>query len=276
MDFQDYPEQESKSIPWKPVAITAGSVLGVVLLVVVLFRVFGGSANYVNEASLQNQINNISDSCEGSADKDACLESQLTAMAQSQQTSEICEMIQTQVAKDNCYWELAQQTNEVEYCLQIGEEPALLICQDDVYQALALSQGNGDMCDSIQDDSRRKNCIETLSEPITSANCSSDKDSFCEDLAYLEQAIVEVNMTLCDEIQDQQTRDSCIELVGSAANEQTEPQISSQDQDGDGLTDEEEEEYGTDPLNPDTDGDGYPDGEEVRAGYNPNGSGTLE
>ncbi|QKX03822.1 Ig-like domain-containing protein [Aquimarina sp. TRL1] len=35
------------------------------------------------------------------------------------------------------------------------------------------------------------------------------------------------------------------------------------DQDGDGLTDEEEEDLGTDPTNPDTDGDGYTDGEEV-------------
>lgn len=70
------------------------------------------------------------------------------------------------------------------------------------------------------------------------------------------------------------------------------------DTDKDGLTDEDEEEYGTsprsedtdsdglfdpeeirtwetDPLNPDTDGDGYLDGEEVGAGYDPNGPGAL-
>jgi chromosome segregation ATPase len=41
------------------------------------------------------------------------------------------------------------------------------------------------------------------------------------------------------------------------------------DSDGDGLTDEEEEYYGTDPNNPDTDGDGYSDGEEVKNGYDP-------
>ena len=71
------------------------------------------------------------------------------------------------------------------------------------------------------------------------------------------------------------------------------------DSDGDGLTDEEEAFYGTDPfladtdgdglfdreeiftwqtdpLNPDTDGDGYLDGEEVRQGYNPLGPGKLD
>lgn len=70
------------------------------------------------------------------------------------------------------------------------------------------------------------------------------------------------------------------------------------DADGDGLTDQQEIQYGTDPqkadtdgdaltdyeeifiwhtnpLNPDTDGDGYSDGQEVKNGFNPNGSGKL-
>jgi len=50
-----------------------------------------------------------------------------------------------------------------------------------------------------------------------------------------------------------------------------------QDSDGDGLTDEEENNiWGTDPNNPDTDADGYTDGQEVQNGYNPNGEGKLE
>ena len=41
------------------------------------------------------------------------------------------------------------------------------------------------------------------------------------------------------------------------------------DSDSDGLTADEEGEYGTDPTNPDTDGDGYTDGEEAGAGSDP-------
>ena len=44
------------------------------------------------------------------------------------------------------------------------------------------------------------------------------------------------------------------------------------DTDGDGLTDKEEIEYGTDPTNPDTDGDGMSDKEEIENGTNPNSS----
>lgn len=41
------------------------------------------------------------------------------------------------------------------------------------------------------------------------------------------------------------------------------------DSDQDGLSDEEEKIYGTDPQNRDTDGDSYSDGIEVKSGYNP-------
>ncbi len=47
------------------------------------------------------------------------------------------------------------------------------------------------------------------------------------------------------------------------------------DSDGDGLTDDLEELYGTDKNNTDTDGDGYSDYEEIEGGYNPKGDGKL-
>ncbi len=48
------------------------------------------------------------------------------------------------------------------------------------------------------------------------------------------------------------------------------------DSDNDGLFDREEVvTYRTDPLNEDSDGDGYLDGAEVKGGYNPSGLGEL-
>lgn len=79
---------------------------------------------------------------------------------------------------------------------------------------------------------------------------------------------------------------------------QPEQPVASVDSDGDGLTDDQERQLGTDPfrsdsdedglfdgeevniyktnpLNADTDGDTFSDGEEVQNGYNPNGTGKL-
>jgi hypothetical protein len=48
------------------------------------------------------------------------------------------------------------------------------------------------------------------------------------------------------------------------------------DTDADGLTDRQEViSYATDPTNPDTDGDTYSDGSEVANGYSPKGDGPL-
>lgn len=47
------------------------------------------------------------------------------------------------------------------------------------------------------------------------------------------------------------------------------------DSDNDGLTDEKELLYGTNPNNPDTDGDSFKDGAEIENIYSPNGTGRL-
>ncbi|MBI4449730.1 hypothetical protein HY634_01610 [Candidatus Uhrbacteria bacterium] len=49
----------------------------------------------------------------------------------------------------------------------------------------------------------------------------------------------------------------------------------SADVDSDGLTDELEARYGSDPRQSDTDGDGFSDGQEVEGGYSPTGPGRL-
>lgn len=49
----------------------------------------------------------------------------------------------------------------------------------------------------------------------------------------------------------------------------------SADPDVDGLTNDQEATYGTNPNNPDSDGDGFLDGDEVQNGYNPLGPGKL-
>jgi hypothetical protein len=61
-----------------------------------------------------------------------------------------------------------------------------------------------------------------------------------------------------------------------AANVSVNKASSTQDTDGDGLTDAAETGYGSDPKKADTDGDGFADGAEVKNGYNPAGPGKLQ
>ncbi len=57
---------------------------------------------------------------------------------------------------------------------------------------------------------------------------------------------------------------------------QTAPMAVMIDTDGDGLPDDMEKRWNTDPNKVDTDGDGHNDGEEVKNGYDPNGPGKME
>ncbi len=65
-------------------------------------------------------------------------------------------------------------------------------------------------------------------------------------------------------------------LVGGVLGIPLVPIYAAVDTDGDGLSDQEEQErYGTDPLNGDSDGDGYTDGEEITHGYSPHSGGRM-
>ena len=57
---------------------------------------------------------------------------------------------------------------------------------------------------------------------------------------------------------------------------QTSPIIVMIDSDGDGLPDDIEQRFGTDPYKTDTDGDGFDDLAEIKNGYDPLGEGKLE
>lgn len=62
---------------------------------------------------------------------------------------------------------------------------------------------------------------------------------------------------------------SCMVLISASAEDAFSGKNIFQDSDSDGLSNEEERLYGTDPFTKDTDGDGYSDGVEVKGGYNP-------
>ena len=64
-------------------------------------------------------------------------------------------------------------------------------------------------------------------------------------------------------------------IVAGDGTDPLDPSDGGADWDGDGLTNAEEQQHGTDMTKADTDGDGLPDGWEVTHGLNPNDAGDA-
>jgi hypothetical protein len=145
-------------------------------------------------------------------------------------------------------------------------------CQSQKVTKAASILGEADGCDLLESDEERDNCVWTVAmerrDLQMCARVSNEEwRSKCEDGIAQELAFEKKDESYCDKIKNSRRAQRCKAIL----NEKTD----AVDTDVDGLTDNEEIEYGTDFENPDSDGDGYKDGEEVRAGYNPLGAGRL-
>ena len=114
----------------------------------------------------------------------------------------------------------------------------------------------------------------------------------CEDQVWFSLAIAKHNVDFCNSIGNEEDKQGCVTELkklptrnpdsdndGLTEEEErlylTDPVKT--DTDGDGLSDGEEvKKYHSDPNNKDSDGDGFTDGEEVKNGFDPAGSGVLK
>ncbi|KKW32549.1 MAG: hypothetical protein UY76_C0024G0003 [Candidatus Uhrbacteria bacterium GW2011_GWA2_52_8d] len=272
MDFNDSPQRFV--LHWKSVALVAGGVIVLLVGVVIVVRFIQGRNE---DSDLVDAINRqvvaqVRDECEGVEDETGCRDARMSDAARAQGAGELCEMIDAQEAQDNCYWGLARDLDGKEFCQRISGVQEQARCRDDVHQHLALLSGDVQECEAIEDEARRAGCKKLLGESLNVYTCDEAEDPVvCADLALWKSAHEELDPRVCDQITDERRRDSCLEGVRTMISEQT-----AEDSDSDGLSDSEEETYGTDSENPDTDGDGYFDGDEVAAGYDPNGPGVLQ
>lgn len=280
MDLNDYPTQpETRSIPWKSVVLVVGVLVALVLLIVIIIRVVQRDDKMaLLEPSTSSSFEERFTACGQATDPEGCEQGVVRDIAQAEGAPEICGMLASEEEQDNCYWGVALATEDVTSCALIKNGEESVRCQDDVAEAQALRQGNIDLCTGITDQGRQDRCVEYLLGPLTSENCEDRQVSLCEDISRVEQAKESLDAGFCEGIIDESLRLSCYDAVEDLLVAQEESTVPEEDldSDADGLTDTEEEGYGTDPLNPDTDGDGYSDGDEVASGYDPNGPGLLE
>lgn len=274
MDFNDYPT-EQKNIPWKPIVLAAAGLLVVVLVVIMVFRIVGRSQvddqlfnNYVS-----SQVEFSLETCEGEEDVEGCEDQVINDMASTHDSDETCELHDTDEARDNCYGLLAQETQSTEHCGNIVQDQHRLQCADGINQTLASQTGEREYCERIMDEDRKQFCNDRMTQQEIDNDCKNGSQrEECSGYHTTQLAVERGSVAGCEGLSESDYQ-TCLDAVGSSGGQTDSVDV---DSDNDGLTDAQEETYGTDPNNPDTDADGYTDGEEVLAGYNPNGEGTLE
>jgi len=273
MDLNDYPT--GRLFAWKPAILIAGGVIFLIILIFILVRVlFGNSSEEFLLQNLENSSSSSLDECANTDNPEKCRVGRISDLAQEQTSAEACDLLETNPQKDNCYWGIAHTSLDSVYCQKISDGSSVSRCEDDVAESQAIDQSNIALCEEILDESRQERCVYAVSGPVTSENCLERDPNSCDDIILFEQAKVSADAVYCREIVDEYLALSCFDavddlLVAQAADE------TQKDVDQDGLTDSEEQTYGSDPQNPDSDGDGYLDGAEVSSGYNPVGSGLL-
>lgn len=256
MDFNDYTSSDAPGISWKRVAVVAGVVVVVLLVVGLLIRWLTMSDQISTSQSARALIQQTQEDGQG----------------------EMCELLETVEERDNCFWMVARETQEVEWCAEISVREDQQSCSDSVWMNAALKAQDVTLCEQILDASQRQGCVRQLELPLSIENCSDRGEEACRYVELLNAALEDPNGDHCREFEDETLREACVERVRDQEDEeslaeQTDP---SSDTDNDGLTDAQEFTYGTDPENPDTDGDGYLDADEVASGYDPNGLGRLQ
>lgn len=262
MDFNDYASTPERNIPWKLVALGAGSVLLVLIIVAVVFRVIGSNQISVTliERDEEAQAELLIEQCDG---EEECESEAMQDAAAITGDAAYCDELEGEMY-DECLWGIATAEQDAELCQKLIAEHSRALCADTIYRVLAYQMDDVSYCDQLSTQEKIEGCRNTI-EPITVDTCS-DKDhgaEYCEYLQVSEKARQQKDRQVCETLSDEY-REDCREAVLV------------DDPDGDGLsTDKETNKYGSDPYNEDTDGDGYADGDEVEAGYSPTGSGEL-
>lgn len=276
------------------IVVAVGGVLILALLIVVVRNVTQSrKVRVIEKAAIEEsarKIANVDEICAGAQDKERCVNALVNEEVQRHGSAELCRALEG-ADLENCVRLVAQSSLDREDC-SVLSGGAKGRCMDDVVFRVAKRDLNVDMCDQIGDERKTRICKSGITgEIVAKGECEQYGLSaeLCNIEDIVDRAVANADTGTCNQIEDTEKSEECVELVNDALGEDqdddglslkserslgTDPM--NEDTDSDGLSDRQEVgEYGTDPLNPDSDGDGFLDGEEVRNGYNPLGEGTL-
>lgn len=220
---------------------------------------------------VMENIKNGQSKCEGAADFEKCLRELTVDEAVSGKQIGACEKISSADLKDSCIDAVARELQKEDLCSGIAGVMSREECAGSILFAKARKSSDLEICAKIDSKRWQDSCYGYVFESSgTIEVCNSQPESRkseCINLVSNRDAVAFGDISYCSKIEDAEARAVCVEEAGAVK--------INLDRDKDGLSDADEERYGTDPAKADTDGDGFKDGDEVRAGYNPKGAGKL-
>jgi hypothetical protein len=253
----------------------------------------------VNQQAVADNLAATKKQCEGATDQAACLNAAVASAAKDSSDVSLCSQISDAASQINCITEVSVKSNDETKCQSITDETAKNECVGLILAGKAVAANDINLCFSIPVQYYQDSCFSELLSKVTDEKycdqLGNNKDK-CLSVVIPNEALSKKDTTICQFLTDANAKTGCEGMVSEAIKADA---YANADPDNDGLTNAEEEQYGTDPanpdtdgdgltdgqevkiyktdpLNPDTDGDGYKDGEEVKSSYNPLGPGKLQ
>jgi hypothetical protein len=266
-DWQEVPtegEKAKKSFPswikWVGIGFVA-----IILLIAAFFLIRGMVNHFAQNEKMEEvaqEMTKAENECLDAQDQEKCISRVAFRLASDHGDADYCAEITDDSERDDCFAVASLVSLDREGCHEIVNDALRAECGDAILaQTIQVSDGI-EACAGFSVEKGRVNCENSwVFASVLSGECPNEQitQEVCDYGTIITSAIVNENPDLCDDIQDEDFFNTCIEVVTTV------------DRDQDGLTEDEEEFHGTDDRNPDTDGDGYTDKDEIDGGYNPLG-----
>lgn len=205
--------------------------------------------------------------------EEECISWYYREKAQTEGDISFCKEIPLVKSSERCVFDIALQKEDISLCDSIGDASTKTSCRDTVVEK--KSEKTFEECSQISTPLGQGNCIRDVFSRLRSTEeCGiykeSDFENMCIWVVTTRTAYEKSDIALCDSLQEISSQESCRDpFVENTA------LIGDLDKDKDGLSYEEEMNFGTSDDKKDTDGDGFDDKTEIEKGYNPLGEGKL-
>jgi|GEM_PF-4016743 len=155
---------------------------------------------------------------------------------------------------DECYYNIAVQAKRKDYCEKISLEKTKLECLDSLDYYTYSWGSDPNLCGNLEDAILKNSCYNEYFAKLSNvSDCESVTDNTlktkCQDTVNNRLATVFNQPEACGLISDQATQANCKKNIT----------VLPKDSDNDGLPDDVEMSFGTDPFKADTNGDGISD-----------------